>query len=344
MKCKRSSDGRKFDHHTLQTMRQQAVRAAREGQHPADIAAAFGVSARAVYDWLAKFADGGQSALLAKPIPGRPPKVNAEEMRWIANAVKDNTPLQFKFDFGLWTLSLIRELINRQFDKTLSLASVSRIMKLLGFTAQKPLYQAWQQDATLVRQWESETFPAIKTEARAVRATIYFADESGIRSDYHTGTTWAPCGQTPVVEVTGRRFSFNMISAVSPRGDFRFMIHEGSVTAEVFKTFLKRLMVGATTPVFVIVDGHPIHKSKLVKDYVASLEGQLKLFILPPYSPHLNPDEQVWAHVKRDVSKRFVQSKDGMKRLALGALRRIQKLPDLVRSFFRQPECQYITL
>lgn len=341
MKCKRTSDGRKHDHHTLQVMRQQAVKAVREGQTVQAVAAAFGLSTRTIFNWLAKFAEGGQSALLAKPIPGRPPKINAEEMRWIAQAVKDNSPQQFKFEFGLWTLSLIRELINRQFTKTLSLASVSRVMKLLGFTAQKPLYQAWQQDAVLVRQWEVETYPTIKTEAAAAGATIYFADESGIRSDYHTGTTWAPCGETPVVEVTGRRFSLNMISAVSPRGDFRFMIHEGTVTAPVFKTFLQRLMVGATRPVFVVVDGHPVHKSKLVKTYVESLNGQLKLFFLPPYAPHLNPDEQVWAHVKRQVSKRFVQDKDNMKRLAISALRRIQKLPELVRSFFQQPECQY---
>src|SRR5690606_21665843 len=122
------------------------------------------------------------------------------------------------------------------------------------------------------------------------------------------------------------------ISAVSPRGDFRFMVHEGAVTATVFREFLKRLMIGAKQPVFVIVDGHPTHKAKLVRDYVASLNGQLKLFYLPPYSPHLNPDEQVWAHVKRQVSRQLVQSKDDMKRLALGALRRIQKLPGLVRS------------
>ncbi len=100
-------------------------------------------------------------------------------------------------------------------------------------------------------------------------------------------------------------------------------------------------MIGADKPVFVIVDGHPIHKAKLVRAYVQSLKGQLKLFYLPPYSPQLNPDEQVWAHVKRQVSKRLVQDKDEMKRLALGALRRIQRLPSLVKSFFLQPECQY---
>jgi len=341
MKCKRSSDGRKLDHHTLQVMRQQAVKAVREGTPVASVAAAFGLSTRTIFSWLAKFADGGQQALLAKPISGRPPKISADEMRWLAQAVRDHTPQQFKFEFGLWTLSLIGELIKRQFGKSLAPASVSRVMKLLGFSVQKPLYQAWQQDAKLVHEWESRTYPTIKAQARAEGATIYFADEAGMRSDYHTGTTWAPVGETPVVAVTGRRFSFNMISAVSPRGEFRFMIHEGSVTAPIFKEFLARLMIGATQPVFVIVDGHPIHKSKLVKDYVDSLGGKLKLFYLPPYAPQLNPDEQVWAHVKRQVSRQLVQNLDDMKTLALGALRRIQKLPELVKSFFRQPECRY---
>jgi transposase len=101
-------------------------------------------------------------------------------------------------------------------------------------------------------------------------------------------------------------------------------------------------MIGATQPIFLLVDGHPTHKSKLVRSYVESTNGKLKLFFLPPESPHLNPDEQVWAHVKRDVAKRGVEDKDHLKRLALGALRRIQKIPALVQSFFKQPECQYI--
>lgn len=65
---------------------------------------AFGVSMRAVFGWLAKFAEGDQNALLAKPVPGRSPKNSAEEMYWIAQTVKDNTPQQLKFEFGLWAL------------------------------------------------------------------------------------------------------------------------------------------------------------------------------------------------------------------------------------------------
>lgn len=192
MKCKRESDGRAFDHQTLEVLRMQAIKAVGRGQSVKDIAAAYGVNTRTIYRWLSQFASGGQKALHAKPIPGRPPKVTPDEMRWIARAVRDECPQQFKFPYGLWTLSLIGKLIERKFGKSLSLASVSRIMKLLGFSAQRPLYQAWQQDPVLVQKWESETYPEISAEARRVGASIYFADEAGVRSDYphryHLGT------------------------------------------------------------------------------------------------------------------------------------------------------------
>jgi transposase len=320
----------------------QAIKAVRGGRTVADVAGTFGVNERTLYRWLAKFSNGGQQALIGKTKPGRPPKVTPEEMRWIAQTVREETPQQLKFPYALWTLSLIQELIARRLGKSLALASVSRIMKLLGFTAQKPLYRAWQQDPALVRRWETETYPAIREQARRVGATIYFADESGLRSDYHSGTTWAPAGETPLVKKTGRRFSVNMISAVSPRGEFRFMVHKGSVTARVFRTFLRRLMLGAASPIFVLVDGHPTHKAKLVRQYVESTNGQLRLFFLPPYAPQLNPDEQVWAQVKREVARNSVQNLDEMKRLAVAVLRRIQKLPALVRSYFHHPECQYV--
>ena len=95
-------------------------------------------------------------------------------------------------------------------------------------------------------------------------------------------------------------------------------------------------------PIFLVVDGHSIHKSAAVKKFVSEQNGNLKLFFLPPYSPHLNPDEQVWAHVKRKVSRKLVVDKIDMKRLAIGTLRSLQKLPAKVAAFFRQPECQYI--
>lgn len=341
MSTKPSSEARALRRLERQKTRMQAIKAVRNGRAIADVADCFGVSERTLFRWLARFAEGGQNAVQPSAQPGRPPKVSAEEMRWIARVVRNETPQQMKFPYALWTLSLIREMIRRRLGKQLALASVSRIMKVIGFTAQKPLYQAWQQDQELVRRWEREIYPEIRSEARRVGATIYFADESGLRSDYHTGTTWAPAGETPVIEKTGRRFSVNMISAVGPQGEFRFMVHEGTVNARVFRTFLQRLRVGTTGPVFVVVDGHPAHKARIIQDYVRSTKGQLRLFFLPPYSPQLNPDELVWAQVKREVSRQCVQSLEQMKKLALGALRSIQRKPHLVKSFFHQSECRY---
>jgi transposase len=305
------------------------------------VAAAHGVNERTVYKWLAAYVSGGQNALLAKPIPGRPMKLTAEEMRWIAAAVRGKTPLQWQFEFALWTLAIIRDLIRRRFHKTLSASTVSKVMRMLGFTVQRPLYRAWQQDAVLVERWQREDFPAIKAEAEAAGATLYFADESGMRSDYHSGGTWAPAGQTPIVQATGRRYALAMISAVSARGEMRFMVHEGTVTATVFREFLRRLMIGATRPVFLVLDGHSIHKARPVKEFVARQAGRLKLFFLPPYAPQLNPDEQVWGNVKARVSKQLPKTMGELKSKIIGALRRLQKLPEIVQGFFHHPECRY---
>src|SRR5262245_22254733 len=125
----------------------------------------------------------------------------------------------------------------------------------------------------------------------------FFADESGIRSDFHAETTRAPIEQTPVVKQTGQRFSLNMIAAVSPKGQLRFMVTRKRIEASVFVEFLKRLMHGWKKSIFLIVDGHPTHKARLVKTFLERMKGKLRLFYLTPYSPELNPDEYVWNDV-----------------------------------------------
>jgi hypothetical protein len=67
---------------------------------------------------------------------------------------------------------------------------VGRVLRTLGFTPQRPLHRAWQQDKVLVERWEQEEYPKIRKRSKKEKALIYFGDESGIRSDYHAGTTW----------------------------------------------------------------------------------------------------------------------------------------------------------
>ena len=143
---------------------------------------------------------------------------------------------------------MVRQVIRREFKIALSVVSVGRLLRTMGLSPQRPLYRAYQQNPEAVQRWKDEQFPAIRKQAKAEGATIYFADEAGIRSDYHAGTTWAPVGRTPVVKATGARFSLNMLSAVSAQGALRFMVHEGTVNAAVFIDFCKRLLRDAAGP------------------------------------------------------------------------------------------------
>jgi len=340
----RENDGRKLDHRTLEVLRLRAVEQVQAGAHPEEVAAALGLHRKTVYGWLAKFREGGRDALVAKPVPGRPPKLSGAQIARLYEWIVGADPAQFSFEFALWTRDMVRQVIRREFKIALSVVSVGRLLRTMGLSPQRPLYRAYQQNPEAVQRWKEEQFPAIRKQAKAEGATIYFADEAGIRSDYHAGTTWAPVGRTPVVRATGARFSLNMLSAVSAQGALRFVIHEGTVNAAVFIDFCRRLLRDADGPVYLVVDGHPAHRARATTEFVASTDGRLKLFLLPAYSPELNPDEWVWKNVKHDrAGKTAVTSKDDLKATVISALRRLQKLPALVRGFFADPCLRYIT-
>ena len=147
-----------------------------------------------------------------------------------------------------------------------------------------------------------------------------------------------------MVPATGKRFGLNLVSAVSPQGVLRFMVVDGRMTALRFIAFLKRLLHNQTRPIFLIVDQHSSHRAKAVQEFVASTDGHLELFFLPPYSPELNPDELVWNHLKtHGVRKRLLQTPQELKRYVLGHMRSLQRTPALLRGFFKKPSLRYIT-
>ena len=229
-----------------------------------------------------------------------------------------NDPRQLRFAFALWTRPMIRELIRREFGVALSEVSVGRLLRKLGLSPQRPLYRASQQNPEAVARWKAEEYPAIREQAAQVGATIYFADEAGVRSDYHAGTTWAPVGRTPVVVTTGDRFGVNLISAVTAKGKLRFAAYDGSLNGPVFIDFCRRLLHDTTGPVFLVLDGHPVHRSKAVQAFAAATGGRLRLCFLPGYAPELNPDEWVWKHVQHDrVGRAGVSGPEDLKAKAL---------------------------
>ncbi len=327
----------------MEEIRIRAIQRVQAGESPEKVIKTLGFARACIYNWLARYRAGGWHALRTGDRSGRPKKLSGAQIRWIYKTIRDKDPRQLKFAFALWTRAMIVELIKREFGIKLSKTSVGRLLHQLGFSCQKPLYRAYQRDSELVKQWKEKIFPQIQQRAKKEGAIIYFQDESGVRSDFHSGTTWALKGQTPVVETTGARFGLNMMAAITSRGQMHFMLVHGSVNADRICEFLQRLMHGHTKKVFLIWDGHPTHKAKKVKQCIESFDGRLEIFVLPSYSPDLNPIEQLWNHTKSNgVGRQSISGPEQLKKAVVNKLRSLQKLPGKIASFFRHPDCCYI--
>lgn len=339
-------DGRTLDHSTLEAIRTMAVERVREGERPSEVIASYGFHRCTIYRWLTAVRGRGHGlhTLAARPATGRPRTLTATQERQVVRWVNGKHPMQYGFDFGLWTRHIVRELVHQRFGARLSLGSIGALLARQGLTPQKPLQRAYQRDPDAIARWQRETYPTIARHAKRTHAEISFWDESGFRADAVHGKTWGAKGQTPVVSVPGQRQSISAASAVSAKGAFWFATYAGALTGVLFVDLLRRMMRGRRKPLHLILDGLPAHKTLAVKQYVAGLDGKLTVHYLPGYAPDLNPDELVWSHAKRTGhARRPLQKGEQLADRITAQLAEMARNPALVRSFFRHPSVAYIS-
>jgi transposase len=207
---------------------------------------------------------------------------------------------------------------------------------------QKPVRRAYERNDIAIAQWLREEYPAIAREAKRERATIYWGDEMGLRSDHVSGTSYAPLGQTPIVRATGQRFGCNMISAITNRGHLAFMVFHGQFEASLFVDFMQRLLKQASGKIYLIVDGHPVHRSSVAKRFVIAQQARLRLIRLPGYCPELNPDELLNQDVKTNaLGKSRPTNRAEMMSSVRSHLHRRQKQPQVIRNLFQEKHVRY---
>jgi transposase len=306
----------------------------------------FGVGTTTISNWTRREREGGRRALASKKRGRRPVEQMAltrRQQEQIARLVRDKNPDQLRLPGFLWTREAVAGLIEQRCGVRLALTTVGNYLRLWGFTPQKPVRRAFEQDAAAVRAWTEQIYPALAAKAKREKALILWADEMGLRSDHSAGRSWSPKGQTPVVAGTGQRFGANVISALSNRGQLYFMVFSGRANADLFISFLRRLLKQMNgRKVFLIVDGHPSHRAKKVQSFVARHDKSLRLYFLPPYSPELNPDELLNQDVKTNaLGRRRPHDQKELIADTRSHLRRRQKQPHIVANFFNEKHVRY---
>lgn len=343
-------DARRLSPDAQEDLRRRVVYAVRvDGMRPTEAARTFGVCRQSAAAWVDRVASEGTRALSAQkrgPKPGVSMVGDAAAQRAIARSIRGGCPDQMLLPFALWSRAAVIALIRKRSGRVVSLSTAGRYLRRWGFTPQKPIRRAYERDPRAVKAWLKEQYPALKHRAKQENALILWGDEMGLRSDDQIGRSYAPRGQTPVVDATGKRFGCNMISAISNLGQLWFMVFAGRLNAKRFVEFLGRLLrAGKGRKLFLIVDSHPAHKAGKVTRWLherpAERSSRLELFFLPGYSPELNPDECLNQDTKQAMRKTRPRHQRELIGNVPSHLRRRQKQPQVIKRFFHEQHVRY---
>jgi transposase len=338
-------DTRSLDAPALEDLRRRVVAAVVEqGLSKSEAARVFGVSRTSVHLWLDLYRRRGEAALRPKR-PGRkkqPSRLKGWQVATLVGLLTHHTPDELGLPFALWTREAVGELIARRFGVRVSVWTVGRWLRRWGFTPQKPARRAYERNPRAMRRWHEEEYPEIARRAEEEGAEIHWGDQLGVRNDHQAGRSYGRRGHTPVVRSSGKRFSCNVMSTITNEGDLAFLAFTGSFNSAVLLEFLPRLVRDAEHKVFLIWDGHPVHRAAAVQEWLADHREQIEVFPLPAYAPELNPDELLNQDVKANVFQQpRAHDQEELIEQVCGYLEDTQDRPDIVRSYFQEEHVSY---
>jgi transposase len=338
-------DARLLNPTTQDYLRQQAIRLREQGKRMGEIATYLGVHRTTVSSWWRQYKQEGEVALKQQPRGaklGEGRSLSPAEEAKVKQLMQAHFPDEVNIDSALWTRSAVQTLIACEGGIEMPIRTVGEYLKRWGYTPQKPLKRAYEQDPQAITVWLETEYPALERRAQRQEAELAWGDESGLRSDAQVGRGYAPIGHTPEIQPSIQRVSVNYIASISHQGKVRFMLYTQKLTAQVFITFLERLIARRTRKLMWIVDRHPVHRSAAVQQWLHQHQDKIEMHFLPSYAPQLNPAEYLNCDVKQGVhSKPPTRSLAQLKGRLRSHLHKLQKLPARIIKYFKHPSIAY---
>lgn len=338
-------DARKLNQQTQYELRKQVVRLREKGLDNKAISEIVGLCQTHVSTIWKKFERGGLEAI--KPGQrgrryGAQRELTAEQEVGIQKLLVDKTPDQLKFPFALWTRDAVRLAIKQLYGREMPLRTITDYLKRWGFTPQRPVKRAYEQNPKLVAQWHETVYPLIQARAKQEKGEIHWGDETGIQNDAYNARGFAPKGKAPVVRINATKSRINMVSSITNHGKVRFMLYRETMTSQVLIKFMSRLIRDADRKVFLILDNLKVHHSQLVKDWLEGNKERIEVFYLPSYSPELNPDEYLNGDLKQKIRSGLpARSEKELEHKTRSFMCTLQNRPHHVRNYFKHPEISY---
>lgn len=310
-------DARKISPIALKELRLQAMRMREELKLTwKKIAKVMGVSVGTVLAWSQRYAMHGEAGLESKK-PGRTylsGRTLTLAQEWALRSILTSESPQMRgLDFALWNRRAVMQLIKKLFGIEMPIRTVGEYLMRWGYTPQRPIKRALEQNPMDVEHWINEVYPVIARHAKEQGALIYWGDETAVVQDGHWVRGYAPAGQTPVLEQSSKRYGLTMVSAISNQGLVRFEFMQGAMNTQRVIDFMQRLIQDSQSKVILILDNLRAHHAKEVTQWLEQHQDQIEVVYLPPYAPQSNPDEYLNRDMKTHLrSAERVNSRDAL--------------------------------
>jgi transposase len=339
-------DARSLSRAAQDEMRRQAIRMRQELKLTwAEIAKVVGVTETTAWGWGKRFMAEGESGLVSRTrgrqlMSGRTLSLVQE---WVLRSIiTSGNPNQMNLPFALWNRRAVMELVQIKFGIEMPIRTVGQYLQRWGYTPQRPVKRAAEQDPKKVASWLKTDYPKIVAKATAENALILWGDETAVAEDGHWVRGYAPAGQTPVLAAPTKRHGLTMLSAISNQGLVRFEFMEGAINVERLIAFMEKLIADSDRKVLLILDNLKVHHAKDVTKWLSTRQDKIEVFYLPPYSPEINPDE----YLNRDLRTRLRLSarsttKDALLGKAKVFMEFLQRTPTRICAYFTHPAVRY---
>lgn len=260
-----------------------------------DVAKMFCVDEQTIYNWIENWRDGRNVS--DKPRSGRPSAFTEEEKKELRKLVEDNDPAEHGVNAGFWDCTELRKYYLRK-GKDINEETIRTALKGMGAHYIKAQHEYREADYERQREFALQFHKDIQKLNDDI--ALLFEDEMSACTVPHKGYGWTFNERLITRTIERNKERINCFGATNPITGKRIQISSSIAKAPAFVKFLEKVRVAYKNKkeIWIYLDNGPVHKSGLVKRYLEE-HPTIKLRFTSPYSPDINPQEQVWGYDRR---------------------------------------------